>query len=336
MFGPPDRPDFGLEYGHNPALHGHGHLMVSGGPGEPPSGHPDVSRLDHHDALVMNRLDRESAMALDRFDRVGVAGDMCHLMESAQAPPPHAHFGHPGLLGHHHPHSHLQGNLNSLSPAAIHDRLRASPPLPDHRHHNSNNNSNNKNNNNSNPNNNNNNTNTTNNNNSSDIRHDTSANFERLDSGPPDTRVGGGGSAPAQDFSNGNILGVRADANMNVKQCPLSDPARSALGPHDLSSDCSDLKGDPNGYSPYTLLQDRSNVDHHRRHLPPLTAADLDTPGFCAGCGGRILDRYYLFAVEKQWHTHCLTCTDCHFRLDSEITCFAKDGNIYCKTDYYR
>ncbi|CAL1537806.1 unnamed protein product [Lymnaea stagnalis] len=33
---------------------------------------------------------------------------------------------------------------------------------------------------------------------------------------------------------------------------------------------------------------------------------------------------------------HCLTCSDCHFRLDSELTCFARDGNIYCKTDYYR
>ena len=74
-----------------------------------------------------------------------------------------------------------------------------------------------------------------------------------------------------------------------------------------------------------------------QRPMPPLTPGDHELPpGYCAGCGGRILDRYYLHAVEKQWHMHCLTCTDCHFRLDSEITCFAREGNIYCKTDYYR
>ncbi|KAL5011794.1 hypothetical protein ScPMuIL_010345 [Solemya velum] len=56
----------------------------------------------------------------------------------------------------------------------------------------------------------------------------------------------------------------------------------------------------------------------------------------CAGCGGKIIDRYYLLAVDKQWHVHCLKCCECKLRLDSELTCFARDGNIYCKEDYYR
>ena len=59
-------------------------------------------------------------------------------------------------------------------------------------------------------------------------------------------------------------------------------------------------------------------------------------PGLCAGCGGKIVDRYFLMAVDKQWHVSCLTCTDCRVQLDSELTCFAKDGRIYCKEDYYR
>ncbi|NP_001158443.1 lim homeobox 2/9 protein [Saccoglossus kowalevskii] len=59
-------------------------------------------------------------------------------------------------------------------------------------------------------------------------------------------------------------------------------------------------------------------------------------PCICAGCGGRILDRYYLLAVDKQWHMQCLKCCECKLRLDSELTCFAKDGSIYCKDDYYR
>ncbi|XP_044756243.1 LIM/homeobox protein Lhx9-like [Coccinella septempunctata] len=56
----------------------------------------------------------------------------------------------------------------------------------------------------------------------------------------------------------------------------------------------------------------------------------------CAGCRGRIHDRFYLLAVDRQWHAGCLKCCECKLPLDSELTCFARDGNIYCKEDYYR
>lgn len=56
----------------------------------------------------------------------------------------------------------------------------------------------------------------------------------------------------------------------------------------------------------------------------------------CAGCGERIHDRYYLLAVDRQWHASCLKCCECKLPLDSDLTCFARDGNIYCKEDYYR
>ncbi|KAG7313470.1 hypothetical protein JYU34_000600 [Plutella xylostella] len=59
-------------------------------------------------------------------------------------------------------------------------------------------------------------------------------------------------------------------------------------------------------------------------------------PDECAGCGGRIQDRYYLLAVDRQWHGSCLRCCECRLPLDSELTCFSRDGNIYCKDDYYR
>lgn len=59
-------------------------------------------------------------------------------------------------------------------------------------------------------------------------------------------------------------------------------------------------------------------------------------PALCAGCGGRIHDRYYLLAVDRQWHAPCLKCCECKIPLDTELTCFARDGNIYCKEDYYR
>ncbi|KAH7981541.1 hypothetical protein HPB49_025236 [Dermacentor silvarum] len=65
-------------------------------------------------------------------------------------------------------------------------------------------------------------------------------------------------------------------------------------------------------------------------------AQALAPPKLCAGCGAPIADRFYLLAVERQWHTHCLRCCHCKQQLDSELTCFARDGNIYCKEDYYR
>ncbi|KAM5146912.1 LIM/homeobox protein Lhx2 [Mantella aurantiaca] len=61
-----------------------------------------------------------------------------------------------------------------------------------------------------------------------------------------------------------------------------------------------------------------------------------DRAALCAGCGGKISDRYYLLAVDKQWHMRCLKCCECKLNLESELTCFSKDGSIYCKEDYYR
>jgi hypothetical protein len=56
----------------------------------------------------------------------------------------------------------------------------------------------------------------------------------------------------------------------------------------------------------------------------------------CAGCGSQICDRFYLLAVDRKWHVTCLQCSQCRQALDREVTCFARDGNIYCKKDYYR
>ncbi len=56
----------------------------------------------------------------------------------------------------------------------------------------------------------------------------------------------------------------------------------------------------------------------------------------CAGCGRQISDRFYLYAVDRQWHASCLQCSQCARTLDDEVTCFARDGNIYCRKDYQR
>ncbi|KAJ8954923.1 hypothetical protein NQ318_016863 [Aromia moschata] len=92
-----------------------------------------------------------------------------------------------------------------------------------------------------------------------------------------------------------------------------------------------------------------SSFEHHIPKLEPLGPGTPPTPpsggcaddgggggAVCAGCGTRITDRFYLQAVDRRWHAACLQCCQCRNTLDGDITCFSRDGNIYCKKDYYR
>lgn len=56
----------------------------------------------------------------------------------------------------------------------------------------------------------------------------------------------------------------------------------------------------------------------------------------CAGCKGRIMDRYLVKVSGKAWHTGCLKCCICGLELGKEATCYTKEDKIYCKTDYAR
>lgn len=56
----------------------------------------------------------------------------------------------------------------------------------------------------------------------------------------------------------------------------------------------------------------------------------------CQGCLSYIQDRYYLQVMDKAWHLNCLRCVECKTSLDSQQTCFARDGLIYCKDDYFK
>ncbi|XP_042276043.1 LIM/homeobox protein Lhx2b isoform X3 [Thunnus maccoyii] len=80
-------------------------------------------------------------------------------------------------------------------------------------------------------------------------------------------------------------------------------------------------------------LRQNPNAELDRQSMPCMNSERV---ALCAGCGRKIADRYYLLAVDKQWHMRCLKCCECKLNLESELTCFSKDGSIYCKEDYYR
>uniref|UniRef100_A0A182UT43 LIM/homeobox protein Lhx9-like n=1 Tax=Anopheles merus TaxID=30066 RepID=A0A182UT43_ANOME len=70
--------------------------------------------------------------------------------------------------------------------------------------------------------------------------------------------------------------------------------------------------------------------------LKDLIATETVAPEKCAGCGSAIRDRYYLLVADRAWHNQCLRCCKCLHTLEAELSCYSREGNIYCKDDYYR
>ena len=68
----------------------------------------------------------------------------------------------------------------------------------------------------------------------------------------------------------------------------------------------------------------------------PLATTQSGMAHECQGCLAPIHDRYYLLVMERAWHLNCLRCAACKLSLDSQHSCFAKDGFIYCKDDYFK
>ncbi|PSN48974.1 hypothetical protein C0J52_23961, partial [Blattella germanica] len=84
------------------------------------------------------------------------------------------------------------------------------------------------------------------------------------------------------------------------------------------------------------LLHPKLETPHTNPGTPPTPPTSVEDGVVCAGCGLRISDRFYLLAVDRRWHASCLQCCQCRQPLDGENTCYAREGNIYCKKDYYR
>ncbi|XP_069497838.1 LIM domain transcription factor LMO4 [Ambystoma mexicanum] len=68
----------------------------------------------------------------------------------------------------------------------------------------------------------------------------------------------------------------------------------------------------------------------------PVSAASLCWKR-CAGCGGKIADRFLLYAMDGYWHSRCLKCSCCQAQLgEIGTSCYTKSGMILCRNDYIR
>nr|CAD7401756.1 unnamed protein product [Timema cristinae] len=76
---------------------------------------------------------------------------------------------------------------------------------------------------------------------------------------------------------------------------------------------------------------------HHHHHLNNNNNNNCPTVKVCAGCGGKIIERFLLHALDRYWHNNCLKCSCCGTYLaDIGGSCFTKANMILCKTDYIR
>nr|XP_024216666.1 LIM domain transcription factor LMO4 isoform X1 [Halyomorpha halys] len=79
------------------------------------------------------------------------------------------------------------------------------------------------------------------------------------------------------------------------------------------------------------------HVEHHFPHHHHHHHGNNGGVKVCAGCGGKIVERYLLHALDRYWHNSCLKCTCCGAMLaDIGSSCFTKSNMILCKNDYIR
>uniref|UniRef100_A0A1I8JC63 LIM/homeobox protein Lhx9 n=1 Tax=Macrostomum lignano TaxID=282301 RepID=A0A1I8JC63_9PLAT len=59
------------------------------------------------------------------------------------------------------------------------------------------------------------------------------------------------------------------------------------------------------------------------------------TAAWCQACLQPIADRYFLQVGDCLYHSGCLRCQQCQRCLETAGSCFAKEGKIFCRDDYY-
>jgi len=54
----------------------------------------------------------------------------------------------------------------------------------------------------------------------------------------------------------------------------------------------------------------------------------------CSVCSLPICDQFVFKVNENHFHSLCLNCSECHMKLLDK--CYARDGSVYCKEDFFK
>ena len=125
------------------------------------------------------------------------------------------------------------------------------------------------------------------------------------------------------------MLALQEAPGGSVATQPCAEDFASAYSP---SLDCSATTTDERRHA---VVVDPVQDDAERTAVGGGGGAPGPGP-VCASCQRVVVDRYYLAALGVAWHVGCLTCRHCQRPLDSQLTCFVRDGAVYCRDDYYR
>ncbi|XP_057324988.1 LIM/homeobox protein Lhx3-like [Microplitis mediator] len=175
----------------------------------------------------------------------------------------------------------------------------------------------------------------------------------------------GGYGTPGSGNSGGGAGGASSGAGSNSTSTPDLPSPHSPLshsGQGDPGTPYGSMSGTPgmgsNGHlhggggmmgdNPHHSVHTHPHLPGHPAYPPvnhnnnnctlkqegPAGATNMQ---FCAGCNGRIVERFLLHAMDRYWHNSCLKCNCCHLPLiDLGASCYLKNNMILCKSDYMR
>ncbi|PWA14494.1 hypothetical protein CCH79_00011067 [Gambusia affinis] len=85
------------------------------------------------------------------------------------------------------------------------------------------------------------------------------------------------------------------------------------------------------------LISTKTMVNPGGNSQPPAVGTGSLSWKRCAGCGGKIADRFLLYTMDSYWHSRCLKCSCCQAQLgEIGTSCYTKSGMILCRNDYIR
>jgi LIM homeobox protein 3/4 len=70
------------------------------------------------------------------------------------------------------------------------------------------------------------------------------------------------------------------------------------------------------------------------KHFVPRNSFFTASIPKCGGCQELILDRFILKVLDRTWHAKCLKCSECSGQLSDK--CFARNGQVFCKEDFFK